>query len=165
MKHLSIPVSIFTALLLVACASAPHREAMKIQPGMTKEEVIKVAGQPLDRNFVGAQEKWVFGSDEAGAPRKVVLFRSGKVVSLENETPATAGQSAAGGTVIPANGPIPDLPCADRNQFGSYAQGGGCNMYGCFPPGGYCNGFGCSAQGTCTNKGCPRKIDTYRCVE
>ncbi len=165
MKTIRALVFPFVISLLAACASAPHREAMKIEPGMTKEQVISVAGQPLDRNFLGAQERWVFGSEKEGSPRKVVLFRSGKVVSLENESPTVLGQPAPTAAVIPANGPIPDLPCVDRNQFGSYAEAGGCNMYGCFPPGGYCNGFGCSAQGTCTNKGCPRKIETYRCVE
>jgi hypothetical protein len=153
------------ALLLVGCASAPTKQAIKINPGMTKDEVTAIAGQPLDRSFVGAQERWVYGSDEPGSPRKVVTFRSGKVVGLDTEITPEKGATPPSAPVIPANGPIPDLPCADHNQFGAFAEGGGCNMYGCFPPGGYCNNWGCSAQGVCTAKKCPRRIDTYRCVE
>ncbi|MBY0371521.1 outer membrane protein assembly factor BamE [bacterium] len=151
--------------LAIGCASAPHRQAMQVEQGMNQEQVKAVAGEPLDRVFFGAQERWVYGSDKPDAPRKVVVFRGGKVVSLENEAPAEAGKPLNIAPVIPPTGPIPDLPCVDRNTFGSFAQGGGCNMYGCWPPGGYCNAFGCSAQGTCTNKKCPRKIETYRCVE
>lgn len=167
MSRLRVLGFFLAATWLVSCASAPHRKAMKIQAGMSRDEVTDIAGEPLDRSFVGAQERWVFGSEKPDAPRKVVTFRNGKVVSLEDEK-VTAGSGTTGGnptTVIPATGPIPDLPCADRNTYGSFAEGGGCNMYGCWPPGGYCNGFGCSAHGTCTNKKCPRPIETYRCVE
>jgi len=166
MKHCFAFVPWILAILFtVACASSPIRQAMQIQPGMSQQDVLGVAGEPLDRVFFGAQERWVYGADQPGAPRKVVVFRGGKVVSLENEAPAAAGNPLSLAPVIPADGPIPDLPCRDRNTFGSFTDGGGCNMYGCWPPGGYCNAFGCSAQGTCTNKRCPRKIETYRCVE
>lgn len=155
-------------LLLGACASNPYRDAMKIQPGMSKDEVTALAGPPLDRAFVGSQERWVYGKEEGDTARKVIVFRNGKVVSLESEVEAGTGAGASANAnkgVIPATGPIPDLPCSDRNNFGSFAEGGGCNMYGCFPPGGYCNSFGCSAHGVCTVKKCPRAIETYRCVE
>lgn len=160
---------ILSALVLffaVGCASTPSKQTMKIEPGMSKDEVIAIAGQPFDRSFVGKQERWIYGTDESGTSRKVVTFRAGKVVGLDNETvPASGATSTPSAPVIPANGPIPDLPCADKNQFGSFAEGGGCNMYGCYPPGGYCNTWGCSAQGVCTVKKCPRPIETYRCVE
>lgn len=154
----------FFSLFVGACATAPHRKAMQVEAGMSKQAVLEAAGKPLDRSFKGAQERWVYGAEEEGAPRKIVVFRAGKVVSLENEAPSPAGGSAPV-AVIPADGAIADLPCADKNQFGSFAEGGGCNMYGCYPPGGYCNNWGCSAQGNCTAKHCPKKIESYRCVE
>ncbi len=152
-------------LLLSACATNPYRAAMSIQPGMSKEQVTALAGEPLDRAFVGTQERWVYGAATEGTPRKIVVFRSGKVVSLESEV-SIAGASAPGTTnATPTTSESANLPCADKNGFGSFAEGGGCNMYGCFPPGGYCNSFGCSAQGVCTVKRCPKPIDTYRCIE
>lgn len=161
MRLMTILAAVF---FLGACASAPHR-ALKIQPGMSRTEVTEVAGEPMDRSFIGNQERWVYESNEPGM-RKIVTFRGGKVVGFDNDAlPQPGATTSAPVPVIPATGPIPDLPCADRNQFGSFAEGGGCNMYGCFPPGGYCNNWGCSAQGTCTSKKCPRPIDTYRCVE
>jgi hypothetical protein len=145
-------------LFLFACTSNPARKALNIQPGMTKEEVLGIAGQPSDRTFVGNSERWTFDSEEG--PKKVVLFRSGKVVTLESAAAATATPEKP-----TAELPQTSLPCAEKNTFGSFAEGGGCNMYGCYPPGGYCNSFGCSTQGNCTNKKCPKRIDSYVCVE
>ncbi len=152
-------MKLFCALSLLfvfACSSNPARKALQIQPGMTKDEVLGIAGQPSDRSFVGNSERWTF--DNAEGPKKVVLFRSGKVVTLESTTETVVEKPAAELTITA-------LPCAEKNTFGAYAEGGGCNMYGCYPPGGYCNSFGCSAQGNCTNKKCPKKIDSYVCVE
>ncbi len=81
----------------------------------------------------------------------------------EEQAGVTSGGAATYKPNTVENNAAPDQPCVDSNQFGAHAKGGGCNMYGCWPAGGYCNGFGCSLQGTCTNKGCPRPIDSYRC--
>jgi hypothetical protein len=135
---------------------------------MSKDDVLRIAGAPLDRSFVGSQERWIYGREGEDGLRKVIVFRNGKVVSLDSElvgASPSAGASQPNRVGIPEAGPIPDLPCVDKNTFGSFAEGGGCNMYGCFPPGGYCNSFGCSAHGVCAVKKCPRPIETYRCVE
>jgi hypothetical protein len=153
---------ILALLVLVHCASNPARKALQIQPGMTKQEVAEIAGEPTDRTFVGTGERWVFQGE--GTERKVVLFRGGKVVSLESETVGAANSPETGKTSATEHGKV-GLPCVDKNQFGSFAEGGGCNMYGCYPPGGYCNSFGCSAQGNCTNKKCPKPIESYHCID
>jgi len=53
--------------------------------------------------------------------------------------------------------------CVGENPHGSFAEGGGCNRYGCWPAGGSCNVHGCSMGGTCDEKGCDAKIESFRC--
>jgi hypothetical protein len=53
--------------------------------------------------------------------------------------------------------------CSGENRHGAYAEGGGCNRFGCWPAGGSCNEHGCSISGSCDEKGCEAKIETFRC--
>lgn len=48
--------------------------------------------------------------------------------------------------------------CIARNQYGSYAAGGGCNQYGCYYKGGDCNQYGCYYKGgSCNQYGCIKR--------
>ena len=53
--------------------------------------------------------------------------------------------------------------CVEKNAYGAYVDGGGCNRFGCWPAGGSCNQYGCSMSGACTSDGCTAKIDSFKC--
>ena len=146
------------ALLLGACAS--HPPITDVSSGMSSQEVKAALGAPSDKSFEGSQEKWIYSQDDGS--QKVLTFKSGKLVTLGTEKDG----KPAGAVITPAAAGTPGASlCAGTNDYGSFAEGGGCNLYGCWPKGGYCNGFGCTATGRCTNQGCPKKISTFHCTE
>jgi len=142
------------ALSLTHCASQQVKMS-HVQKGMTQDQVLEIMGTPEDRTFRGGQETWLYKSH---GQNKVIAFEGGKVTELVNTDDAKS--SLHGATTGKKEG-----LCAGSNSYGKFAEGGGCNMYGCWPKGGYCNGFGCSASGFCTNAGCPKKIDSYSCLD
>jgi hypothetical protein len=155
-------LAIFVAtlsLLLGACAS--HRPIAEVSAGMTSAQVREALGEPADKSFEGSFEKWVYPQSDGS--QRILTFRGGKLTSLVSEKDGKlSGASAAASAVSKESA---STLCVGTNDYGSYADGGGCNMYGCWPRGGYCNGFGCSATGRCTNQGCPKKISSFLCTE
>lgn len=57
---------ILLLLLLTAsgCASVSH-DTLKLEPGMSKQQIISIMGEPTDRSFRGTDEAWQY-QDVAG---------------------------------------------------------------------------------------------------
>lgn len=149
---------LFAAAVLGGCASTGER-LVGVQRGMTPQQVHREMGAPKDKTFRGNQELWTYDGD--GGQGKVVVFDHGKVVDLLNTDASKPGHSVASTDVNTADNRS-DV-CSGQNNYGKFAEGGGCNLYGCYPAGGFCNGFGCTSTGICTVNGCPNKIESFRC--
>lgn len=148
----------FVAMGLLGCASTGAR-LIGVERGMTPKEVQSVLGAPKDKTFRGTQELWTYGGEDGHG--KVVVFQGGKVIDLLNTDASKPGHAVAAEDVNTATNRT--YACTGQNNYGKFADGGGCNLYGCYPAGGFCNGFGCTTTGICTVNGCPNKIDSFRC--
>ena len=97
MKTLLILTLVLFAL--TGCQSAKLANAALIEPGMTKQQVREIMGEPGDRQFNGNREVWQYGQTGAGFgyhDYRVVWFRDGIVVGLTSYKSHRAGTTAAG---------------------------------------------------------------------
>lgn len=152
--------TLVVSLTLAACASTSTR-LVEVGRGMSPKEVRDVMGTPKDKTFRGTQEIWTYEGDDGKS--KVVVFQGGKVIDLLNADPGKPGHGLATNDVNTAENR--NYACTGTNNYGKFADGGGCNLYGCWPAGGYCNAFGCSSAGTCQASGCPNKIPSFKCQD
>ncbi len=129
---------------------------------MARAAVVDVMGTPKDKTFRGKQEVWTYEASDK--TQKVFVFEEGKLTEILNADAAEKATHSLASSDLNTSKDR-SYHCADTNQFGKFASGGGCNLYGCWPPGGYCNGFGCSSEGTCSVRGCPTKINSFRCED
>lgn len=81
--------AVFVMFLMVACSKVTQENFLKIQEGMSEQEVISVLGSPTESNSVnilgvsGTASRWV-GSDAV----IVVRFVNGKVATKTFDKPA-----------------------------------------------------------------------------
>ena len=73
-------LALLVALLMVACSKVNQENFLKVQEGMSEEEVISLLGRPTESNSVnvlgvsGTASRWVAGDTEV-----TVRFVNGKV--------------------------------------------------------------------------------------
>ena len=86
-------LAIFAALLIAACSRVTQENFLKLQEGMTEEEVISLLGRPTESNSVnllgvsGTASRWV-GRDAVIAVR----FVNGKVAFKSFDKPGDKGK-------------------------------------------------------------------------
>ena len=148
-----------SCLFLGACATTKDR-IINVSRGMTDSEVRDIMGTPVDRTFRGEQELWSYPSGHEGQS-KVIVFQNKKVVDLVNASEGDSNHTMDKVDVNTANHRT--YVCRGKNDFGRFAEGGGCSLYGCWAPGGSCNGFGCTSTGFCSSRGCPNKVESFKC--
>lgn len=136
--------------------------SMRVEPGMTRDQVQEALGAPRERTFQGKKEHWIYNGESPGRDR-LIVFENDHVVGLLSGDPAKPLLQQADS--LATSGAALQNRCVGENRYGKFGEGGGCNLYGCWPAGGYCNGFGCSSSGRCSVSSCPNKIDSYRCVD
>jgi hypothetical protein len=87
--------SIFLVIVLTlsGCAST-GKAAAKLEPGMTKQQVIDVLGSPADRSFQGTDEAWQYQEIAGFGQCKyiTVWISGGKLIGLSTRR----GKSVAG---------------------------------------------------------------------
>jgi hypothetical protein len=85
----SLLAAVFVMCLLVGCSKVTQENFLKIQEGMSEQEVISVLGSPTESNSVnilgvsGTASRWV-GKDAV----IVVRFVNGKVATKTFDKPA-----------------------------------------------------------------------------
>jgi len=86
-------LAIFAALLIAACSRVTQENFLKLQEGMTEEEVISLLGRPTESNSVnllgvsGTASRWV-GRDAVIAVR----FVNGKLAFKSFDKPGDKGK-------------------------------------------------------------------------
>lgn len=162
-------------LALTACATL-RDPFLEIHPKMNQDEVRERLGDPTDRRFKEGHEEWIYIKEDYNSRtsrHKVVIFEDRKVVGLDDDQIANQRNheievAKAGATQIQVgigkSGYRPSYFCSQKNIFGEYAEGGGCNPFGCWPPGGVCTPLGCSELEKCTTPNCPGKIESFKCL-
>jgi hypothetical protein len=91
-------VAVVSLLLFISCGTL-QKNALKINPGDGKEQVIAVLGQPQDRQFQGETEVWQFCQTGAGFgyhDYRVVWFYRGKVTGITSYKDHTPASGCAG---------------------------------------------------------------------
>ena len=83
----------FVALVSVGCASTGKAVA-KLEPGMTKQQVLDTLGSPADRSFRGSDEAWQYQEIAGFGQCKytTVWIANGKLVGISSRR----GGSVAG---------------------------------------------------------------------
>ena len=146
-------------LFIFGCATTKDR-IINVSRGMADSEVRDIMGTPVDRTFRGEQELWSYPAAKEGQ-FKVIVFQNRKVVDLLNAVEGDANHLLGKSDVNTAG--KRNYVCTGKNEFGRFAEGGGCSLYGCWAPGGSCNGFGCTSAGFCSSRGCPNKVESFKC--
>ena len=86
-------LALLAALIVVACSRVNQENFLKIQEGMTEEEVISILGRPTESNSVnilgvsGTASRWVSGDTVI-----TVRFVNGKVALKSFEKPGAQGK-------------------------------------------------------------------------
>jgi hypothetical protein len=86
-------LALLAALLVVACSKVNQENFLKIQEGMSEEEVISLLGRPTESNSVnvlgisGTASRWV-----AGDTLITVRFVNGQVAFKSFDKPGAAGK-------------------------------------------------------------------------
>ena len=86
-------IALLAALLVAACSSISQENFLKVQEGMSEEEVIALLGRPTESNSVnllgvsGTASRWV-GYDAVIAVR----FVNGRVAFKSFDKPGAAGK-------------------------------------------------------------------------
>lgn len=92
-RSLSFVAALVVASLSVGCAST-GKAAVKLEPGIAKEEVLQLMGPPNDRSFRGADEAWQYQEIAGFGQCKytTVWISAGKLVGVSTRR----GASVAG---------------------------------------------------------------------
>lgn len=71
---------------LVGCATPHYKALIKVQPGMTQTEIMKLFGQPKFRRFDAEGEEWEYQKSSVFGNRKylIIEFKDGKVIALDS---------------------------------------------------------------------------------
>lgn len=80
----------FIGLLLAGCADK-QKSLGDIEKGMSKSEVISLAGEPAEKNNIGLAELWVYPDSN-----RTVVFRSDTVYDIMTSTEARIDSIASG---------------------------------------------------------------------
>lgn len=74
---------LLTTLFLAACVSSPARDLASVQPGMDKDEVLELAGNPTRTFRANKQDHWVYvfyrGEQEV---QQQIDFADGRVLKI-----------------------------------------------------------------------------------
>lgn len=100
---MSIRWGLFVLLLvgLVGCASTGKAVA-KLEPGMTKAEVLQIMGQPADRSFRGTDEAWQYQEIAGFGQCKytTVWIADGKLVGVTTRRGSSVAGCGLGSTPV-----------------------------------------------------------------
>jgi len=88
-----IGMLLLSVVLLSACASTGKAVA-QLEPGMTKQQVLQILGEPADRSFRGTDEAWQYQEIAGFGQCKytTVWISGGKLVGISTRR----GSSVAG---------------------------------------------------------------------
>jgi hypothetical protein len=89
----SVPVLLVLAITVAGCAST-GKAVTKLEPGMTKDQVLQILGTPADRSFRGSNEAWQYQEIAGFGQCKytTVWISSNKLLGVSTRR----GSSAAG---------------------------------------------------------------------
>jgi len=79
--------NIILLLMLVigisSCGTALQKKSLQVEPGMTKDDVVKIMGYPGNKQFKGVSEAWQYCSTGIGSDRYyVVWFTNSSVTGM-----------------------------------------------------------------------------------
>lgn len=84
--------------VLVSCGSAKMKQAYRLEPGMTKSQVIEIMGEPSKSDFDRNVEEWHYCSTGLDSDEYIALyFVDGKLLTKTNYTVTISDTNGATG--------------------------------------------------------------------
>jgi SmpA / OmlA family len=113
--HKVLSILLVVALVSASCAST-GKAAAKLEPGMTKQQVLDLLGSPADRSFRGSDEAWQYQEIAGFGQCKytTVWISNGKLVGISSRRGGSVAGCGLGSQEVNWN----DMPSAGQGSQG-----------------------------------------------
>lgn len=112
---------LLTVVVLASCGSAKMGSSYKLEPGMTKQEVLAIMGEPAKSDFDRNVEEWHYCSTGIDSDEFIALyFVDGKLLTKTNYTVTISDTNGVGGNcrrfIKMGNYKVPDVVVEIRER-------------------------------------------------